>query len=350
MMKIHVLYEHSGDRIPHGSSFIRLLNPLGHHKLQDLIKITVGTTYNNINPDMIIVDRLWSPDIGIHKAEKLMDFTRKKGISLVYSIDDNLIDLNINEPGKTRPSIHEKNIIRYFAREADGVIVSTSALKERIKNLNDRIFVVENALDERLIDLNRRYTNKDNKLVIGYMGTYTHDRDFCEIYPALRNILYKYRDDIELEVVGSLSDNRLLRSIPNAKQLDTRGNIEYTKFWDWMNRNIHWDIAIAPLVRNEFTKCKSDIKYLDYAALGTPAICTKFVPYENSVIHGKSGLLVENDAESWIDAIVALIDDEELREELRENAREYLISNRILDKCVFKWERALSEIYDSKSS
>jgi len=344
MIDVHVLYEHSGDQMPHGSSFIRLINPLNHNKLKNSIKITTRTTYDRTGPDMIIVDRLWSPDIDIYKAEKLVDFCRKKGTSLVYSIDDNLIDLNNNEPGRIRPTIQEKNLIRYFIREADGVIVSTRTLKERLENLNERIFVLENALDEKLIEIDRKIPKRDDKLILGYMGTYTHDRDFMEIYPALRKIIYKYKERVHIEVVGALSEDKLLKSIPNATRLDTRGNVEYPKFWEWMNKNVHWDMAIAPLIKNEFTKCKSDIKYLDYAALGAPTICTNFAPYEESVIHKKNGLIVENDTGSWIDAMEALINDEELRLRLRRNAKEYLLSNRTLDKSVHKWEKALLEI------
>jgi len=344
MIDVCVLYEHSGDQKPHGSSFIRLINPLTHYKLKNKIKMTARTSYDQTDPDMIIVDRLWSPDIDIYKAEKLVDFCRKKGASLIYSIDDNLIDLNINGPGRIRPTIHEKNVIRYFVREADGVIVSTQPLKERLEDLNERIIVVENALDEKLIEIGRRNPKRGEKLTLGYMGTYTHDRDFIEIYPALRKIIHKYKYQVRLEVVGALSDDKLLKSIPNATRLETRGNEEYSKFWGWMNRNIHWDMAIAPLIKNEFTKCKSDIKFLDYAALGAPAICTKFAPYERSVIHKKNGLIVENDTESWIDAMEALINDQELRAKLRRNAQEYLLSNRTLDKCISRWENALSEI------
>jgi len=107
------------------------------------------------------------------------------------------------------------------------------------------------------------------------MGTFTHDRDFMIILPAIKKILHKYHDSIRLEILGALSDKRLLTFLPNTVEVDTKGNSEYTKFMKWMNENIFWDFAIAPLEKNEFTRCKSDIKFLDYSALGIPGIYTK---------------------------------------------------------------------------
>lgn len=356
MLNVHVLYEHSEDLIPHGASTLRLLRPLSHPKIAKSIIMSCGIFYEGIETDIIIVDRLWKTGIKINDAEKLVEYTRKNKITLIYSIDDNLLDLRINEPGNIFPTVHERNTIRYFIRESDGVIVSTNALRERIKNLNDRVIVVENVLDEQLIDKKKRnallkkfkasHENKD-KLVIGYMGTPTHNRDFIIVLPAIKKILYKYTN-VRLEILGALSDRSLLKLLPSASEVDVGENVEYTKFMRWMNEHIFWDIAIAPLDADEFTKCKSDIKFLDYSALGIPAIFTKYAPYENTVIHGKTGLLVENNIESWVEAFEQLISDEKLRINLAKNANEYVFSNRILEKCVYKWEEALLTLHNNK--
>lgn len=355
MLKVHVLYEYSGDLVPHGASTVRLLLPLSHPKLAGSIQMTSGISYEGFDVDIIILDRLWKPGININDVEKLFEYAHKNKITLIYSIDDNLLDLKLIEPGNIHPSVQQRNIIRYLIRESDGVLVSTYPLRERIRNLNEQTIVIENTLDERLFDEKTRTNlidvnkNKD-QLVIGYMGTFTHDRDFMIILPALKKILHKYHDSIRLEILGALSDKRLLTFLPNTTEVDTNGNSEYTKFMKWMNENTFWDFAIAPLEINEFTKCKSDIKFLDYSALGIPGIYSKHTPYESTVIHGKTGLLVENDTGSWIVAFEQMINDENLRISLGKNAKEYAFSNRILDKCVLKWEKALITIHDARTN
>lgn len=348
MIKVHVLYEHSNDQI-HGSSIVRLLRPLSHPKLAMSILMSSGISYEGIKTDVIILDRLWNPYLKITDAEKLVEYAHKNKISLIYSIDDNLLDLNLIEPGKIHPTLQKRNIIRYFIRESDGVLVSTNCLRERIKNLNKRIFVIENMLDEQLFNektrINSEYSNKiKDRLVMGYMGTSTHDRDFMIVIPAIKKILHKYNSNIRLEILGALSDKKLLNLLPNTSEIYEKGNNEYDVFWKWMNANVFWDFAIAPLEKNEFTKCKSDIKFLDYSALGIPGVYTKFDPYDKTIKNGKTGLLVDNDTKSWISALEQLIQDADLRRNLANNARDYLFSNRVLDKCAIFWEKMLFTI------
>lgn len=347
MLKVHVLFEHSPDKIPHGSSMIRLIRPLSHPTMADSIHMTYGTSYEDSDSDIIIVDRLWKPGINFEDAKKLVKYSQINGISLIYSLDDNLLDLN-NDLNYKQQKNNEKNIIRYFIRESTKVIVTTIPLLKRIKHLNSNTVVVPNLLDERLISgedeeeyhetsIITKSSSKQNKspLTIGYMGTPTHDRDFTEVLPAIEYILNKHKGEIRFEIVGGLSDKRIMNNMPYTDQLDTKGNVEYTVFWKWMKENIKWDIAIAPLEKNPFTECKSDIKFLDYSALSIPAIYTNFSPYASTIVPKKTGFLIENETDEWIQALESLINHAELRLNIVENARNYLISNRVLNKNNF---------------
>jgi len=274
-LKIHILFEHGNDLIPHGCSYIRLLLPFGHPEIKNYFSISSGTELGGSDFDIVIVERLWRDDLTLHMAEELVNKIRKNKNKLIYAIDDNLLDLQIIRKNGRWPSLEQKNIIRYFAREADGIIVSTNKLKDRFSHLNRNIIVVENALDERLFgprEVNQK--QKQNRIVIGYMGTHSHDSDLMMVILALRQILNKYKQQVKLELIGILSDNSVLQLFDGlpAKVLDTKGNHEYPKFIKWMRANAVWDLAIAPLEDTPFTCCKSDLKFLDYSALGIPGI------------------------------------------------------------------------------
>ena len=309
-------------------------------------KITCGTTYQNTDADIIIIDRLWKPNITFKDVEDLKQFTLKKDITLIYSLDDNLLDLRNCEPGNSYPGGYEKNIIRYLIREADGVIVSTDPLCDRIKHMNQQVIVIKNQLDERLIPHSDRSPEKpkSNYITIGYMGTRTHDRDFFEILPAVKKMLFKYKDTVKLEFLGALEEDRYINWLPNAKRLNNDGYVEYCKFWQWMNTNVFWDIALAPLGVDEFNKCKSDIKFLDYSALNIPGVFSKVTSYENSVEHEKTGMLAHNETDEWVQNLEQLIESRKLREEIGCRAKEYVLSKRILGKNIFKWKNALEQI------
>ncbi len=66
-MKIHLLFEHSADLQPHGSSHIRLLRPLQHPLQAGRWQVTYGTDYTG-GADLVIVERTWRPGPGVLAA------------------------------------------------------------------------------------------------------------------------------------------------------------------------------------------------------------------------------------------------------------------------------------------
>src|SRR5262249_27262790 len=82
----------------------------------------------------------------------------------------------------------------------------------------------------------------------------------------------------------------------------------------------HADILIAPLCDNQFNRCKSALKFLEYGWLGAPGVYSRIVTYERVVEDGVNGLLA-NGPEEWEAALVRLIEDPALRARLGTAAR-----------------------------
>jgi hypothetical protein len=61
MLKVHVLYEHSGDERPHGCSYIRLLRPLSHPANADELELSWGIKYKSA--DVLIIERALRRDL-----------------------------------------------------------------------------------------------------------------------------------------------------------------------------------------------------------------------------------------------------------------------------------------------
>src|SRR5262249_13670992 len=123
--------------------------------------------------------------------------------------------------------------------------------------------------------------------------------------------------------------------------LNLGDNVEYPNFVRWMKRNIWWDLAIAPLQDNPFTRCKSDIKFLDYSALGIAGVYSRVQPYEQTVRHLETGYLTDNSADAWVEALDQLLSNDSLRHSLADRAREYVLSNRTLKYCAQNWRDAI---------
>src|SRR4051794_26707779 len=208
-LRVHVLYEYGIDSRPHGCAYIRLMLPLGHPSNADGLIVTYGKTY--AEADVVVIDRTWAPGISAQIASQLMKQARADNSCVVYSIDDNLIDLKPTGFNRWPFTMEEIMAMRYFARESDGIIVSTDLLRERMSRLNDVVAVVPNALDERLWQIPEATGNSGRK-TIGYMGTATHDSDLMMILNPLRDTLRKYKGQVELQLIGVAADRAVLEA------------------------------------------------------------------------------------------------------------------------------------------
>ena len=93
-MKLHVLFEHGRDARPHGCSHVRLLLPLAHPVNAGALQWTSGTSYDG-GADVVLVERMWQPDtVTLGVAEALIARVRRERARLVYTLDDNLLDLS----------------------------------------------------------------------------------------------------------------------------------------------------------------------------------------------------------------------------------------------------------------
>lgn len=344
-LKVHILYEHGGDFRPYPCSYIRTLLPLSHPVNSADFHLSWGVHYEPA--DVLIVERFWKP-VSPWSLDLFIERVRSDGACLIYAIDDNLLDLSRDRLFGRPVTIQEVERVRHLAREADAILVSTPLLKERFKELNDRIYVILNALDERLFV--RRSLESSlhptGRKVIGFMGTASHDVDLAIVTRALRKVLKRHCPDFEFQLVGGCSEGAFLEALEGlpVRVLHVGENSQYPKFVQWMTENVHWDLAIAPLAESPFALCKSDIKFLDYSTLGIAGIYSRVPAYGGTVRHLETGYLVENDSDAWQAAMEELLGNDSLRLRLSRNAEEDVRSNRMLEQNAHYWGDAITSI------
>jgi len=351
--RIHILYEYGGDLRPHGSAFIRLLRPLTHPAIGDTLQVTAGLDYAGQAVDGVIVDRFWRQDLTPELATRLIEDVRRAGARLIYTLDDDLLKLPLRDTGWSTEKQHWA--VQILLSQADGVLVTTQPLRERIARLNPRIAIVRNTLDERLLvggnhpavasPFGRR------RKVIGYMGTLTHDDDLRMILPALRQVLQRHSQEVVLQIVGVAARAETLAALdglPVEIVCPRPEEITYPLFMLWFTSRLRWDVAIAPLRDTPFNQCKSDIKFLDYSAMGAAGVYSRVPAYESTVQHLESGWLAENEPDSWAEALEALVTQDELRACLAGNALRYLYGERVLARCAHRWPEALDALIQPK--
>ncbi|MBP9713227.1 MAG: glycosyltransferase [Sterolibacterium sp.] len=358
-MIINVLFEHDRHGNPHGCPFIRLLRPLGHPSLQGKLRLIAGPQLSPEKADVVIVERWWLPRLTELDAQRLVKDIRARGSTLIYTLDDNLLDISLDEEGIVIAE-DQHRATRYFIREADGVIVSTPALAERLSHLNEQIRVVPNALDERLfladetsigcLPADRSATREP--VILGYMGTLTHSADLAMLYEPLRSLFSRYGERVRFEIIGVSQDGKKLQTLlgRNVRLLDPGEAVHYEQFARWFSEHARWDIGLAPLTERSFNRYKSDIKFLDYGVLGIPGVYSNVGPYPASVVHEQTGLLVANQPEAWFAALSRLIEDAALRQQIGGAARSYVHAERLLRTRAVDWLSAIDDLHRQTQS
>ncbi|MFB8797813.1 MAG: tetratricopeptide repeat protein [Microcoleus sp.] len=327
-----------------GSSFIRVLLPykyLNKHEFNfQVIDLKSVEKVENLNHLVVQRNAVSNPQ----DARQLVATCSNRNCKLIYEIDDLLFDI-----GSSNLSIQRQEEIQamtILCQAANVVTVSTVDLARAIERFNKNVVVIPNVLDDRLWKLNRKKesaTIKDRKpLRLVYMGTRTHLEDFQMIEPALMQIKKERGTQVEIDLIG-ICDRQSIPSWANNVVIPKGANL-YPKFVDWLISEQKWHIGLAPLIDNPFNRCKSYIKFLDYAAMEIPTICSISNAYSQIIEHGVNGLLVENRVDDWYKAICSLLDNSELRAKLAQVAHQQLLTEHILKVKSINWLKTLEQV------
>ncbi|MFN2252121.1 MAG: glycosyltransferase [Anaerolineae bacterium] len=347
--RVHVVYEHGADGHPFGSAHVRLLRPLSHPAVAPDLEVTFDADYGGERVDAVVLDRLWRPDVDAAHVERLATAAHGVGARLIHAVDDNFPDLLAERPEWATSG--QAEALEALLTSADGMLVTTEPLARRLRSGQPNIQVVPNVLDERLLGTGRwrrearlRLPIRRGPVVIGYMGTYTHDDDLRMIAPALRAVHRRFGEKVLFEflgVVGRAETYEALHGIPIRVVHPEPEQSVYPAFLPWFVNVFKWDIALSPLRDTDFNSCKSDIKFLDYAALGAAGVYSRVPAYEATVRHGVTGVLAGEDLAEWESAIASLVEDRGARRRIARNASEYLFGQRTVARAAGRWGEAL---------
>ena len=322
-IRVHVSPEGPGLQQPGACAVLRLLDPYSSPRLADDFEVSFAQRGAAEPVDILVLQRDAWASATLDDVHACVRALRLAGGKIAYDVDDNLLDPYV-DPVFDSLLRRYRPVIRYLLREADRVTVSTPMLRERCMHLNPRIEVMPNFINpERFAPIEPRADNP--MLTIGYYGTFTHERGLTSIIAPLRAAIRKIKPAPRVVFCGVGRNARMLEALEGCCRIEvlpTQAN--YFSFLRMMTGQ-RWDIGLAPLTHGIHEDCKSDLKFLEYGALGIPGIYSRSVVY-SSVKDGETGLLAEG--EEWTDAILRVAHDADLRARIAANAREYAVRER----------------------
>jgi len=362
----------------------RGLQARGHSTRQVIMGQTIPDELMEY-PDVVVMGRVYPEYLD---PVKIMKEYQKQGKRVIYDIDDDYWAVNPSNPSRFVSNVF-KDQYENLIRNADAITTPSNILAKKIQKLaKKKVFICFNAIDyedykerpnfrkvfetkrqeilERLKKLNPTKEDIDiivpssDRLVIGYMGAASHWKDLQIILPALEKLNEKYDFVFAIHgIVGGDFDSEIqtYRRIV-AQNLQPEQN-EYHKdaidFYERLSKlkishrpfalpelnplklgESDFDIGLAPLEDNEFSKGKSCIKYYEYAAVGTVTLASDVEPYKS-----ECNYLAKNTTDDWYNKLEKLIVDEKFRNDLLKSQQDWVRENRALDKVAIDWELAL---------
>lgn len=247
---------------------------------------------------------------------------RRIGIPTFYEIDDfvfssdNFPDSLPSYGGAITADQHFElqcgvGLVAAFAGLCDYGIASTNALVTNLELIvrKKRALLHRNGLTPELALLADGYSKngisrRRSELVIFYgSGTKAHSIDFTTLLePALIYLMNRY-PELKLCTCGYVPVQELQRLFPN--RVIAVGIIaEFTSFVALMS---NCDINIAILQPSSFNDCKSEIKWLEAAAVGIPTVASNVQGFRDTLTDGYDILLCDAEAASWIEKLELLI-------------------------------------------
>ena len=287
---------------PPASTYVRMLRRLHHPSVRDELFadfVEPGAFLHAAEHfDIAIVQRT---AIDPQLVGPVLDEVGRRDIPLVVDLDDDILSIDRDHESFTEYVPHLQSL-EELLRAADLVTVSTAQLRTVIEPRARRTVVVQNMLDEFLWFGGRSNTaqaaepsGRRRTYNLLYVGTRTHGGDLALLRPVLEELRDRHGLDVRLSVIGGEPDvfggsgwyERVQRP-PSISQ--------YPTFVPWL-RSLpnRWDAAVAPLQDNALNRSKSDLKFLEYSALGLAGVYAALPPYEGTVVDGQNGLLAEQD-------------------------------------------------------
>lgn len=250
---------------------------------------------------LVIIRCAWDLEM-----ETFIDKAKTCGLKVVYDVDDLIynpkympiviktLDLQTIEWDYWF-SLTQRN--HMIAEKCDAFITTNGYLAEYLeKDYGKPCYIIKNYLNWIQEEVSKEYLEQkqsmksDKQFEIGYFsGSPTHVKDLMIVMPEIEQFLNAHEDAI-LKIVGYME-------LPEEyTYLVKKNRIQYVPFQTFVGlqqEQAKVDINIVPLVNNQFSNCKSELKYFETAIVGTITCATPTYAYAHAITHGDNGYLCE---------------------------------------------------------
>lgn len=247
---------------------------------------------------------LWATPFGFPIFERLFTLLNKR---MIYDIDDMVFLGHVSDANKLILRLKGKSKMIYFMKKARHVITCTPKLDEFVRQFNKHTTDISSTIDTDVYLPKKHYLNK-NEIVLGWSGSHSTSKYLHLLDNVLKEI--SSAKNIKVRVIGDAGfeiDGVEVEAIEWNRDTEVKDLSQI-------------DIGLYPLPNEDWVYGKSGLKALQYMALGIPTVASDIGANKRVIQNGKDGFLVNSEKE-WVERILELIENVDLRSEIGENAR-----------------------------
>lgn len=273
--------------------------------------------------------------------------TKYPKINIITDIDDDLYSIAPSHPEYDH-YVNRIKILDELIKLSDTVVVSTNPIKLQVlkRHPSTNIMIIPNYLNNDVWNLmHKEHKTPYNEIRVLYSGTETHDADLRLLEKAIPETS---------EIIRSKTGMNLKIIVAGGTTLDIKGmeiiqvpddKRSYPDYVAWIQSMPAFNFAIAPLnLDNAMNRSKSCLKYLEYSAMGLPAIYTDIEPYSEVVIDHMNGILISNnDLDLWKSALIELATNANMREKLAVACKENVTNKLLLSDHQSEWKKVIEK-------
>lgn len=273
------------------------------------------------------------------EVNKFIDLAQSHGKTVYFDIDDLITDKKytdmipfVRDLTPLNRRLFERSCMRMgqTLAKCDIAVATTEGLAEELEKTAPKTYINRNVASKEMVECaERAYAqvleskeDADDRVWLGYFsGSLTHNVDFEIIRPALVRLMDEY-PKVGLILVGELSESDELRKFEDR--------IIRKKATDWRmlpNLIVQADINLAPIEDTDFTRAKSEIKWIEAALVRVPTAASRVGAFEIMIEDGVNGILCDNTAQGWYEGVRRLLEHQSERRNIAENAYQFVIEH-----------------------
>lgn len=284
---------HSPGQAMSAQTDVHVVNLLSTHPLRD--QLFEGA-------DVVVLNMLCDPDL----LPLIADRARRQQPT-IFELNDDIAALSAHSPTASFYRNPEHQLLfRMTAKACSAVQFSSRELQQLYGRFAAKSAIFENQLSCDLLPPSEHHEHPA-PLVLGWGGSAGHFDDLAAIAGPLTQWLNS-QDGVVLHLMCNDQLWSLFDALPASKKRHfSPGSIEeYHRFLAGI------DIGLAPLLDSDFNRCRSDVKFLEYAVHGVVPLLQNVAAYRHSIENERTGLYFDSTQE-LLSALERLLANPELR-------------------------------------